>query len=95
MQYCIDTIKRDAGLFGDMNLMDYSLIVTVMKVPESDYTPSTFPSLEPFATNQPFVAKYGGNVYAYYFGIIDFLQPWNLGKKVLWSAMMLDGAMFI
>lgn len=44
-------------------------------------------------TGQPYVAVHQGVVYAYYMGIIDFLQEWTCGKEALpvsrlWAALI-------
>eukprot|EP00040_Diaphanoeca_grandis_P029742 m.174825 g.174825 ORF g.174825 m.174825 type:complete len:375 (+) comp31786_c1_seq1:57-1181(+) len=81
----LQAIRSDAEYFQKQGLMDYSLIAAVYKVPASEYSDARkeeiFPKLK-FDERQPFIAKSGGDVYAYYLGIIDILQPWTTAKKI-------------
>eukprot|EP01062_Namystynia_karyoxenos_P011912 TRINITY_DN14279_c0_g2_i1.p1 TRINITY_DN14279_c0_g2~~TRINITY_DN14279_c0_g2_i1.p1 ORF type:complete len:773 (+),score=262.06 TRINITY_DN14279_c0_g2_i1:85-2403(+) len=73
-----ETVEADVRFFQRIGLMDYSAIVGVMQLR---------PGVEPpvpgkgqlFA--QPCVSEHQGRRYAYYWGIIDFLQLWTCGKK--------------
>lgn len=80
-------IKRDTELMSKLGLMDYSLIVGIIKVNGEDYEaapdPSVFfPKLGGFDESQPYLTKLNGDVFGYYIGIIDFLQAWTMGKKI-------------
>lgn len=77
----LSQIRNDTAFLDRMGLMDYSLIVTIIQKPAGT-PPGDFDHILPFAHNQPLVAPRQGHVWGYYFGIIDFLQPWTAGKKI-------------
>ena len=74
-------LKNDVALFEKHNLMDYSLLVAVERVPTSRIKEEA-KMLEGDVHNKPYVVQYGGEVLIIYLGVIDFLQSWTSGKKV-------------
>ena len=74
-------LRNDVALFEKHNLMDYSLLVAVERVPTHRIKEEAT-MLEGDVHNKPYVVEYGGEVLIIYFGIIDFLQSWTGGKKV-------------
>jgi len=79
-------MQRDTNLLRDLGLMDYSLIMGVMKVGAYSSVEAVCPPGMDGDDLQPFISQEkkpggGGASYAYYFGIIDFLQEWSGGKQ--------------
>eukprot|EP00756_Hemistasia_phaeocysticola_P003457 Hpha_TRINITY_DN12253_c0_g1::TRINITY_DN12253_c0_g1_i2::g.16931::m.16931 len=73
-------VDDDVRFLRDRNLMDYSAIVGVVELPPGAIPPRPKRKKgEHFAP--PFVCQVRNKTYAYYWGIIDFLQLWNCGKK--------------
>ena len=73
----IRRLERDVAFLDASAVMDYSLILGVRRCPLVNYRKDMFPKGE---GNQPFVSVHNGTVWAYYAGIIDFLQTWNCTK---------------
>jgi hypothetical protein len=68
-------IAADSRMFGAAGLMDYSLMVGVIRQGSAELIP-------PADGLNQFVVKHGGWTYIYYIGIIDFLQAWTSTKKI-------------
>jgi len=64
-------ITNDCSFFDEHQLMDYSMVIGVQVVPYEEYETLLAAGSLP---QQPYIAVYQGVVYAYYMGIIDFLQ---------------------
>lgn len=77
----LTALKNDVALFEAHSLMDYSLLVGIQRVRREDVAEAV-KMLEGDVHNKPYVVEYGGEVLILYFGVIDFLQGWNTGKKV-------------
>ncbi|KAJ1634818.1 hypothetical protein T492DRAFT_970961 [Pavlovales sp. CCMP2436] len=71
----VGMVHGDADMLSAAGLMDYSLMLGVVRQPESAPVP-------PADGLNQFVVSYGGWTYIYYMGIIDFLQTWTTSKKV-------------
>eukprot|EP00941_MAST-03F_sp_MAST-3F-sp1_P002037 g2037.t1 len=82
-QYNIITekINRDCNFLERQNVMDHSLIVGVL-VFNSLEEAKSLPAGASGDDLQPFVAQHDGKIYAYYLGVIDFLQEWTFTKKI-------------
>lgn len=74
-------LRNDCALFETHNLMDYSLLVGIQRVRREDVEEAVA-MRDGDVHNKPYVVEYGGEILILYFGVIDFLQPWNAGKKV-------------
>lgn len=70
-------IERDITWLADEALMDYSLVLAVQTVEPEQAAEVLQKGALP---GQPFVGEHEGKCYAYYFGIIDFLQEWTTTK---------------
>ena len=77
----VSAIKNDTALFEKHGLMDYSMIVGVQRVAPGTLNDAIKPH-EGDVHGKPYVVHYQGETVILYFGIIDFLQPWNGGKKL-------------
>jgi len=77
----LSAIKNDTALFEKHRLMDYSMIVGVQRVAPGTLGDAIKPH-DGDVHGKPYVVHYQGETLILYFGIIDFLQPWNSGKKV-------------
>lgn len=77
----LTALKNDVALFEAHNLMDYSLLIGIQRVRREDVAEAVN-MVEDDVHNKPYVVEYGGEVLIMYFGVIDFLQSWNTGKKV-------------
>jgi len=77
----IRKLQADCDMLEKNNLMDYSLILGVIEF-DSVAAARSLPCGAAGDDLQPFVAQHGGKVYAYFMGVIDFLQEWNTGKKI-------------
>ena len=73
------SIRSDCQWLDENNLMDYSMVlgVQIVKPEEMDEVLA-----QGAITGQPYVGVYQGVVYAYYMGIIDFLQEWTCTKEI-------------
>jgi len=78
-------LKRDTDWLAEANLMDYSLIMGVMKLsPNRGEISSLLPPGLDGEEQQPYLCKdERGYTYAYYFGIIDFLQALLLYMDII------------
>lgn len=67
-------IQKDCGWLSKLELMDYSLLVGVYSTPLAAISRrgASFPRVR-CGDHLPYVAVHDGRLYAYYFGIIDFL----------------------
>lgn len=67
-------IQKDCGWLSKLELMDYSLLVGVYSTPLAaiNRRGASFPRAR-CGDHLPYVAVHDGRLYAYYFGIIDFL----------------------
>lgn len=64
--------------------MDYSLLVGIRRL-SLEEAQAKVRAPEPAKGDsfvEPILTEYGGEVWVYYVGIIDFLQMWTGGKKV-------------
>lgn len=68
-------ISGDAAMLGAAGVMDYSLVLGVIRQGENEPIP-------PADGRNQFVVSHGGWTYIYYMGIIDFLQEWTSTKKI-------------
>ena len=90
-------IQSDAQFLRKQGLMDYSLIVGVKQCPINVFKEKYLKKnkdgkimnggfsggdIHGRDQKQPYYSVHDGQVYAYYIGIIDFLQFYNTGKKV-------------
>eukprot|EP00940_MAST-03C_sp_MAST-3C-sp2_P003281 g3281.t1 len=75
-------LRSDTKFFASEGTMDYSMILGVRRCPLSSYTPGVFPKGTNGSANQPFLSVRGKTVWAYYIGIIDFLQEWDCTKQI-------------
>jgi len=73
-------MKEDCAYLAKAGLMDYSLIIGVMRLKKEDAGDLLAPGA--CSQYQPFICEHRGTCYAYYMGIIDFLQEWTTGKKI-------------
>ncbi|KAJ1616863.1 hypothetical protein T492DRAFT_1104117 [Pavlovales sp. CCMP2436] len=71
----IAMINGDTQVFSAVGVMDYSLVVGILRQGEHEPIP-------PADGLNQFVISYGGWTYIYYMGIIDFLQEWTSTKKI-------------
>lgn len=71
-------LQNDLILLTDNNLMDYSILLYIFKVPEKDYS-KLFKPLED-KPNQHRVYLSKNKKYLYLIGIIDYLQEFNTRK---------------
>eukprot|EP01062_Namystynia_karyoxenos_P011911 TRINITY_DN14279_c0_g1_i1.p1 TRINITY_DN14279_c0_g1~~TRINITY_DN14279_c0_g1_i1.p1 ORF type:complete len:810 (+),score=315.40 TRINITY_DN14279_c0_g1_i1:172-2430(+) len=73
-----EVLEADVRFFQRIGLMDYSAIVGVIEL-----RPGVDPPVPARGQNfaRPYTAEWRGRRYAYYWGIIDFLQLWTCGKK--------------
>jgi len=71
----VSMVTGDAKLLGEAGVMDYSLIIGIIRQGEKE-------SIPPADGRNQFVFTYGGWTYVYYMGIIDFLQEWTSTKKI-------------
>lgn len=78
IKFLNDILRADSKFLQSQGIMDYSLLLVTEKLPVSHSASS--------GLNSP---KFGRNSYlsndkkeAYHFGIIDYLQDWNINKKV-------------
>eukprot|EP01065_Artemidia_motanka_P046358 TRINITY_DN7004_c0_g1_i1.p1 TRINITY_DN7004_c0_g1~~TRINITY_DN7004_c0_g1_i1.p1 ORF type:complete len:381 (+),score=55.43 TRINITY_DN7004_c0_g1_i1:95-1237(+) len=75
----IECINRDASFLSKAGLMDYSAIVGAVEIRDGVVPPA--PGAGDLFS-PPLVAEYAGRKWAYYWGIIDYLQLWTTGKKI-------------
>lgn len=81
-QAICNMLRRDTNWLAGKGLMDYSLIIGRMRVTSKDDLPHECPKGADSTDMQPFMSTSSdGECYAYYLGIIDFLQEWTGGKK--------------
>jgi len=84
---------KQVHFLSERSLMDYSLMVSVLKLDTSDpSTPAVIAAIEEQRSNSkhglgksplPFVSVApDGNVHVVYVGIIDFLQDWTCTKNI-------------
>jgi hypothetical protein len=78
----VEKLRRDCAFLRENGLMDYSLILGVIEFKSVAEAAAKLPLGAAGDDLQPFVAQHRGTVYAYYMGVIDFLQEWTRGKKV-------------
>lgn len=71
----VGMIAEDARMLGAAGLMDYSLMVGIVRQGSAERIP-------PADGLNQFVVKLDGWTYIYYLGIIDFLQAWTATKKI-------------
>jgi len=75
-----ERVSRDVHFFQNMGLMDYSAIIGAVRLRDGAKPPE--PSDRDFYS-RPYIARDPrGVTWAYYWGMIDFLQLWTTGKKV-------------
>eukprot|EP00217_Crustomastix_stigmatica_P013629 CAMPEP_0183797640 /NCGR_PEP_ID=MMETSP0803_2-20130417/16469_1 /TAXON_ID=195967 /ORGANISM="Crustomastix stigmata, Strain CCMP3273" /LENGTH=387 /DNA_ID=CAMNT_0026042313 /DNA_START=1 /DNA_END=1161 /DNA_ORIENTATION=+ len=74
-------MDADVKLLSSLNLMDYSMIVGVQKCAPQDVAKVVRVPQAGDTHAHPLVCVHGGEAHVFYFGIIDFLQVWNGGKK--------------
>ena len=77
----LERVHNDTKFLAEVGLMDYSIILGVRRCPLKDYKPGVFPKGCMEGSDQPYISVHKGEVWAYYLGIIDFLQEWNMGKR--------------
>ena len=77
----LERLHYDASFLSNAGLMDYSIILGVRRCALKDYHDGIFPK-GCWGKEQPYLSEHKGEVWAYYLGVIDFLQEWNFGKRV-------------
>lgn len=70
----VGMLRGDSDTLCSLNLMDYSLMVGILRVPEGQPVPEA-------GGLQQFTVRRSGSTYVYYLGVIDFLQEWTLQKR--------------
>ena len=78
----LERVHNDTKFLAELGLMDYSVILGVRRCSLKDYRDGVFPKGCMVGSDQPYISTHKGEVWAYYLGIIDFLQEWNMGKRV-------------
>lgn len=85
----IESISRDCNWLAERGLMDYSLLIGIRAFPENSKVGKSYESqrqasnshaLKEFSYTRSNQGK--KEVVVLSVGIIDFLQPWTLGKKI-------------
>jgi len=78
----LDTIRSDAALFEQLNLMDYSVLMASIEIDANEVDSIVkYPGPgDQFLA--PIVTINGPKAKIYYIGIIDFLQVWSSKKQV-------------
>ena len=82
-EYLTSLIQRDSNLLKSLNIMDYSLLVAVRCV--AGYDTCDAGPRDSF-DNSLIATVDAGRVIRYDISIIDFLQDWNLKKKMAYVA---------
>merc|ERR1719198_1167902 len=93
-------LSADVAVLQKSKLMDYSLLAGIVRVPVAEKDKlleyvqggdaALHSSLQSGMLAQPILAVHGEYAYAYYFGIIDFLQIWNTTKKMAQAVKFLE-----
>eukprot|EP01062_Namystynia_karyoxenos_P017748 TRINITY_DN16567_c0_g1_i1.p1 TRINITY_DN16567_c0_g1~~TRINITY_DN16567_c0_g1_i1.p1 ORF type:complete len:381 (+),score=97.92 TRINITY_DN16567_c0_g1_i1:66-1208(+) len=73
------TMVHDVKFLQKVGMMDYSAIIGAVRLRDGVTPP--IPREGDFFS-RPIVTAHGGQRWVYYWGIIDFLQLWTMGKKV-------------
>jgi hypothetical protein len=77
----LERIHYDTEFLAEIGLMDYSIILGIRRCSLKEYKPGMFPKGCMVGADQPYLSVHKGEVWAYYLGIIDYLQEWNFGKR--------------
>lgn len=76
-------LTKDAEALCDMGTMDYSLLIGYVAADEVAVDEGKAgKEVEAAIRSSKFVCRYNGTVYAYFVGVIDFLQDWTCKKGI-------------
>lgn len=77
----LGTLRADAAFMAGIELMDYSVILAVRKVPAAEAAAAAYYPQPGDMHSAPVVSIEGDEATIMYFGIIDFLQRWTPKKR--------------